>query len=269
MGNWKMTLNADPMKEMAEIMVSSLESLEQNKPLVVKLFVFWTMLVVLSVWVVGLYTSRGWSVTTRTRKIFHVAIVLVYWSGLHFCHLMLLISSYAALFLMLFVEYVRVTKLFPPVSRYLTQRLTPFLDTKDSGQLILTPIYLLVGVSLPLWVWPEAVKQNSVNQLQFYSGVLSVGVADTAAAVIGSAVGRIKWTSGGSRTVEGSCAALLSSLTVISILSQISSVEVSSWTALIASCLAVVFTEAFSKQVDNLTLPLVMMSVLNIFSLKA
>ena len=66
----------------------------------------------------------------RTRKIFHIAIVLVYWSGLQYCHLFLLISTYAALFLMIFVEYIRVSKLFPPVSRYLTQKLTPFLDAK-------------------------------------------------------------------------------------------------------------------------------------------
>ena len=31
--NWKLTLNADPMKEMAKIMVWNLESLSQNKPL--------------------------------------------------------------------------------------------------------------------------------------------------------------------------------------------------------------------------------------------
>jgi len=265
--NWKLTLNADPMKEMAKIMVWNLESLSQNKPLVVKLFVCWAVLVVMSVSMVGLYTSRGWPVTTRTRKIFHIAIVLVYWSGLQYCHLFLLISTYAALFLMIFVEYIRISKLFPPVSRYLTQKLTPFLDAKDSGKLILTPIYLLVGLSLPLWIWPEAAKPNPVNQLSLYSGVISVGVADTAAAVVGSAVGRIKWMSGGSRTVEGSFAALLSSLAAVFILSSVSAVEVGSWSAVVAACVAVVLTEAFSNQVDNLTLPLVMMSALNILAL--
>ena len=63
--NWKLTLNADPMKEMAKIMVWNLESLSQNKPLVVKLFVCWAVLVLMSVSMVGLYTSRGWPVTTR------------------------------------------------------------------------------------------------------------------------------------------------------------------------------------------------------------
>ena len=133
--------------------------------------------------------------------------------------------------------------------------------------MILTPIYLLVGLSLPLWIWPEAAKPNPVNKLSLYSGVISVGVADTAAAVVGSAVGRIKWVSRGSRTVEGSFAALLSSLAAVFILSSVSAVEVGNLTAVVAACVAVVLTEAFSNQVDNLTLPLVMMSVLNILAL--
>ena len=161
------------------------ESLMLNRTMVMMLLFTWSLLVLASVAVVGLYTSRGWQVTTGTRKLFHVAIVLVYISGLQHCHLLLLVSSYAAMGLMLSLEMLRVSELVPMVSTFLTQRLRPFLDTKDSGRLILTNIYLLIGLSLPLWTDPGPVSVFASSSLNLYSGLISVGVADTAAAVIG------------------------------------------------------------------------------------
>ena len=240
------------------------ESMMENRVTVIMLLVLWTVLVILSVGVVLVYNLRGWTVTTRTRKIFHVAIVLVYWSGLQHCHLLLLVSSYAALALMLGLEMLRVTDLFPLLTRELNKALTPFLDTKDSGQLILTNIYLLAGMSLPLWLDTAAVTAGGVDSLLLYSGLVSVGVADTAAAVLGSAVGRVKWTAGGDRTVEGSLAAVISSLSAVMLLEQLGGVTVSCWWSVIAAVSAVSLSEALSNQVDNLTLPLIMMSVLNI-----
>ena len=48
---------------------------------VVLLLMFWVFLVVLSVCVVALYQQQGWVVNTKTRKLFHLAVVLVYASG--------------------------------------------------------------------------------------------------------------------------------------------------------------------------------------------
>ena len=239
------------------------ENLMMNRTTVMMLLMFWTVLVIMSVAVVGVYNSKGWKVSTSTRKIFHLAIVMVYWSGLQQCHLLLLMSSYAALALMLGLEILRVSQLFPVISRYLTSKLTPFLDSKDGGQLILTNVYLLVGMSLPLWLDPAGPAAGGASRLQLYCGLIAVGVADTAAAVLGSAVGRIRWTAGSGRTVDGSCAALVSSWLTVLLLSQLGGVVVTSWSAVMAAIAAVVVTEAFSCQVDNLTLPLVMVSVLS------
>ena len=79
----------------------------------------------------------------------------------------------------------------------------------------------------------------------------------------GSAVGRVRWSQGSGRTVEGSLAALLSSLASARLLSRLGGVEVTSWPALVTASLAVSLTEALSGQVDNLTLPLVMLTTLN------
>ena len=164
------------------------ESLMLNRSTVVTLLSTWSLLVLASLAVVGLYSSRGWAVTTGTRKLFHVAILLVYVSGLQGCHLLLLVSSLAALALMLGLETLRVSQLLPLVSTFLNHSLTPFLDTKDGGRLILTNIYLLIGLSLPLWTHPGPVSMFSSSNLSLYTGLISVGVADTAAAVIGELI---------------------------------------------------------------------------------
>jgi len=228
---------------------------------VLALLVFWMVMVCLSVAVVVLYHKKGWSVNTRTRKLFHLSVVLVYVSGLLYCPMLLYISSIAAFVLMLAVEAVRCSKVFPPASDILTQSLQPFLDSKDSGSLILTNIYLLVGVSWPLWVYPAPLAVQPAP-LVLYSGVISVGIADSAASVVGSTVGRIKWSAGTDKTVEGSLAAVISSLGFVWVLSDVWGVTVVSWGAVTMAVLGMVVTEALSKQVDNLTLPLVMYGLL-------
>ena len=64
-----------------------------------------------------------------------------------------------------------------------------FRDDQDGGLVILTHIYLLVGCSAPLWL-----SSQDVPTLAHYSGLISLGVGDTAASVIGSRFGRHHWT---------------------------------------------------------------------------
>ena len=76
-------------------------------------------------------------------------------------------------------------------------------------------------------------------------------------------MGRIRWSLASGRTVEGSLAALLSGMASVLMLSQLGGVEVTSWPAVTVASVAVSLTEALSGQVDNLTLPLVMLTTLN------
>ena len=40
----------------------------------------------------------------------------------------------------------------PPFGTALRDSFSVFVDHQDSGNIVLTPIYLLIGMSLPLWI---------------------------------------------------------------------------------------------------------------------
>ena len=53
----------------------------------------------------------------------------------------------------------------------------------------MTPIYLYIGLAFPLIVVPSKLD----SELELLSGVLSIGVGDTAASWFGSKYGKYKW----------------------------------------------------------------------------
>lgn len=63
----------------------------------------------------------------------------------------------------------------------------PFRDERDVGLVILTPIYLLLGCAMPMWIAHALGSQTSLSavSLPAAAGVLSLGVGDTSAALAG------------------------------------------------------------------------------------
>ena len=241
---------------------------EEKLALLSGLLTFWAGLVSASLGVVWLYNQRGWRVSSSTRKIFHAAILLVFLSGLAWSPLLLLLASSSLLVVMLGLEAVRVGELLPPLSRSLTLTLRRFTDEKDGGPLILTNIYLLAGMSLPLWLDPgPALSLPAPAQFSLYCGLLSVGVLDTVAAVVGTALGTTRWRQDSSRTLEGSLAGLLATLATVFLLGRLGGVSVPSTANTLISAGLVMLVEAHSSQVDNLCLPLVMLISTNVCSI--
>jgi dolichol kinase len=85
---------------------------------------------------------------------------------------------------------VRLLKL-GSVGESLQQGFLVFADEKDQGGVSLTPLYLLVGCSAPLWLHPSRCTLRA--SLPMLAGLLSVGAGDTAASVIGFSFGKHKW----------------------------------------------------------------------------
>ncbi|NXH12070.1 DOLK kinase, partial [Bucco capensis] len=232
----------------------------------VYLLVYWTFLAALACGMVFYQNTKRSSeskkhqASTVTRKYFHAIVVATYVPGLIYDQQLLHVAAVLCLALFIFLEYVRYFRI-KPFGQTLRHLLSLFLDERDSGPLILTHIYLLLGMSLPVWLFPRACAPKGTlagaGALVPYSGVLAVGVGDTIASVFGSTMGEIKWP-GTKKTFEGTMTAIFAQIIAVAlILIFDSSVNLnSSYAWILASVSLVSLLEAYTTQIDNLLLPL-------------
>lgn len=186
------------------------------------------------------------SVNAR-RKSFHALAVIMFVPGIAldpaFTHLAFSVAFAA----FTFAEYVRYFALWPfGVSVHLF--LNEFLDAKDSGTAILSHFYLLAGCASPLWL------EGRCEILSLF-GVISLGIGDAIASVVGRRFGRVKWSVSIGKTVEGSIAFFVSVLASALALRFVGLCEAFN-VGPFAICTALVtLLEAVSAQNDNLVLP--------------
>lgn len=188
------------------------------------------------------------------RKFFHALAVVMFLPGVAvdpaFTHL----AFSAAFALFIFAEYVRYFAIYPfgaAVHLFMNE----FLEQKDSGTAILSHFYLLTGCAGSLWL-------EEPSRLLQYTGILALGIGDAMASIIGKRVGRHRWSSTSSKTLEGSAAFVLSLVACAWLLRLCGLTEEFStlrYTVVAALSCAL---EALSDQNDNLTLPLYMWSLL-------
>lgn len=250
------------------------------------LLLFYAVLVVATISIVSWKSSSDEKASTRTRKLFHGLTVVVFIPGiLYQCHFLYLATGVAFAVMTIF-EIIRVAEI-PPFGDFLKQAFTSFCDEKDCGILAVTPFYLLIGCSLPLWINPcpclVSDTASKKDLLQLLAGVLTVGIGDTAASVVGSKFGRCKWSRkyffivvflesetfkfpGNNRSVEGTLAFIVSIALAIAGLNSMNLLQIDSIARLLIVSAAVLVTslvEAFTDQVDNLVLPLVFYSIVS------
>ena len=83
-----------------------------------------------------------------------------------------------------------------------------YVDDRDSGSIIVTHIYLLLGCASPLWL--EEMSASSQRLLCSLAGVNVLGVGDAMSALVGTLYGKHHIFSGRSKTLEGSSAFFIS-----------------------------------------------------------
>ncbi|CAD8142022.1 unnamed protein product [Paramecium pentaurelia] len=110
--------------------------------------------------------------------------------------------------------------------------LLSFCDKRDSEKLIITQIYLLMGVS-------HSVFFSVTNK---FIGIIILGVGDSFAAIIGSKFGKLKYQN--QRSIEGTISFILG----CSIANYFLNGNIQLW--IIAAAI-----EAYTAQIDNLILP--------------
>ncbi|XP_053695000.1 dolichol kinase isoform X2 [Sabethes cyaneus] len=211
--------------------------------------------------------NRNGTANTSIRKIFHIIILFVYFPGLWCQCTLLYVASGFMLALMLLLETARIIKLWP-IHGILEVVVKSFVDEKDAGLVAFTPIYLLIGCSLPLWLHPvpcDMTDSAGHDFLKLMAGILSVGIGDTLASICGYYLGKHKWD-GSNKSVEGTLASMIGQFAVVFVLFKMGVVQLNTLkAATVGSAIIInVLIEAKTNQVDNLTLPLVTYIVLGL-----
>lgn len=109
------------------------------------------------------------------------------------------IALLGSLTVFIVIEMIRCTRL-TFIGEFLYTELRFFQDEKDlKGPLNLSYIFLLAGVALPL---AYGFVQGKPVELGSYIGLVTLGLGDSLASIVGKKYGKIKWKSG-QRTLEG------------------------------------------------------------------
>ncbi|KAL3865761.1 hypothetical protein ACJMK2_043118 [Sinanodonta woodiana] len=223
----------------------------------IALFLWWCFCTLVSVLLVYHYGNRNQlsnekSVSTMTRKLFHVVVIVVFVPGILLDPEFLYLSSVIAMAVLIALEVIRLYRV-PPFGASLHQQYQVFVDKQDSGELILTPIYLLIGSSLSLWLTPCCGHDCKI--LPSFAGIISLGVGDMAASIGGKMFGQHVWP-GTKKTLEGTLCAILAQLLTILILHFLGVAGAVLDVKIAFAILSVSCLEAFTKQIDNLILPI-------------
>ena len=217
----------------------------------------------------GMSTSRwlttpGWvSRRTVVRKWFHVLVCILFLPVAAMDPALLSLAYAAATSLLVLLEAIRVCGLCGPLGAALRRFYDRFVDDRETSgvsssscllsdatrfqqhQLVLTPLYLLVGCAVPHWTTYRMVARSatrcsveqflinpdraasvaSIKVFDSLAGIIVLGVGDAAAAIGGSAFGSTLWRSDRSsseleskakqsdkRTLEGSATAFVAML---------------------------------------------------------
>lgn len=199
------------------------------------------------------HRSAGKSVIV-SRKYFHIFAIIVFLPGFIYDREMLMVASTCAIVAFIILEVMRKVQVWP-LGNLLEEYFKVFVDERDSGPVILTHLYLLIGFTIPLWLYPHPLEEGIHPAL--LSGLLSLGVGDTAASVFGSQFGVFNWP-GTKKTVEGTMASICFQIIALATLDYANLLIGVDWSIAIGGIVLTSLLEAFTSQIDNLVLPLYM-----------
>lgn len=195
------------------------------------------------------------------RKYYHLMAVLMFSPALIFQPKFLDLAFGAALAVFLILEIIRVWRIWP-LGQPINQFMNAFTDHRDSDLLIVSHFSLLLGCALPIWM------SSGYNDrpLAPFAGILSLGIGDTMASMVGHKYGVLRWSKTGKKTVEGTAAGITSVLAACSLLLPLFAstgyILTQHWFSLLLAVTVSGLLEAYTAQLDNAFIPLFFYSLL-------
>lgn len=188
------------------------------------------------------------------RKFFHIMAMAMFIPGTLLQPKFMYLSYGVAFAAFLWIESLRV-ELSESLARAFHASLKQFLDHRDSGALILTHMYLLIGCAIPTWL-NDMLKPSPLLSL---CGVLTLGLGDTMASAVGVRYGKTKWP-GSKKSIQGTVAFIVAIIVMGMMICKREE-----WTALIIGATLSGLFEAFTSQIDNLVLPAYCYAIMKLF----
>ncbi|KAJ3672165.1 hypothetical protein LUZ60_006886 [Juncus effusus] len=222
---------------------------------------YWICIIFISV--LRFYNISKKSKTERIllRKYYHLVAVLMFVPALIFQADFLDLAFGAALIVFLILEMIRVWEIWP-LGKMVHQFMNAFTDHRDSEILIVSHFSLLLGCALPKWV---SLGFND-RPLAPFAGILSLGIGDTMASMVGHKYGVLRWSKTGKKTVEGTAAGITSvwaaCYTLLPLLASSGFILSQHWGSLLIAVTLSGLLEAYTAQLDNAFIPLVFYSLL-------
>ncbi|KAI3840680.1 hypothetical protein MKW92_012668 [Papaver armeniacum] len=187
------------------------------------------------------------------RKYYHLVAVLMFSPALIFQSSFLDLAFGAAL---------AAGRKIWPLGKHINQFMNAFTDHRDSELLIVSHFSLLLGCALPKWLSTDF----NDRLLAPFAGILSLGIGDTMASMVGYKYGVLRWSKTGKKTIEGTAAGITSVLAACSVLLPLLAstgfIISQHWISLLIAVTASGLLEAYTVQLDNAFIPLVFYSLL-------
>lgn len=195
------------------------------------------------------------------RKYYHLLAVIMFVPALLFDTEFLKLAFGAALAAFLVLEMIRIWRILP-LGDLVNQFMKAFTDHRDSEILIISHFSLLLGCATPIWMSGHI----SDRPLAPFAGILSLGIGDTMASLVGHKYGVLRWSKGGKKTIEGTAAGitsmLLACLFLLPPLAWTGFTSSQDWLSLVIAVILAGMLEAYTTQLDNAFIPLIFYSLL-------
>lgn len=237
-----------------------------NSRLILRTCALWIILIVIAVWFADIAVQQFGMSKVWGRKIFHFLVVLMFTPVIATQELraFMNLGIGGALCAFVLMEFARLY-LFSShsecesINRYFEQFLPYNERLMARNQVVTTHISLLVATGSTIWVsslldFASLTTLSSHGPILAYFGLITVGIGDSFAAIIGSKFGKWQWPES-KKTILGTVSGFISMVVATYFLTSFYNMNVD-WKVMVITLLMTSLAEVFVEGNDNLTMPI-------------